>query len=477
MGAVLALDFAQELGRCGLLFSCSSDRTIKIWDPWGPTEPRAQGAHEERTCVQTLIGHSAGVTCVKVVARQHNGLVTSSLDRSVRTWYPSEGRALLLYPWFVPGQIIELPGNNWPTSLTIRPGAHSSLFVADSGGCISLFTAGCRSSEQLDVVCHDRDHLERHFDLSFVAPQVKGNSNQHNESNDSILSASEFEFQLKRRFPHFHSLGISSLQLVADNCFVVSLGFDEKAQVIDAISGSLSATITCPSGSRFTCCCWDQQGELLLLGDTRGVIYVWSILEDKIVGKKSASTMQDASGIPIIELVDLIMISPYIGCSWVFTGFASGVQQWLVNRDVGYNDFLGHTQGVVSIVVMNDDEYDFLLPHVEADIQALETEGVSTDGETPPAPKSAKFYSASLDNTIRCWDSYDQKATFGFEERTSEITCMIESKKFRKLFTGHDNGTLKAWGVNSGQYFQGSSSTKSSITCLGCTVYLCCWYR
>jgi WD40 repeat protein len=473
-GAVLALDFAPELGRSGLLFSGSVDRTIKTWDPWSGADSRLHGSRSakegesERACVQTLIGHNASVTSVKVLTHQRNGLVSCSLDRSVRTWFQADGRALLLYPLYVPGQVITLSGESWPTALCVRTGASCSLFVADSTGCISLYVSDSHSKAAGSVGGSDQedDTESWHADSSFVVP--RGVSGRESEGTGAAAASEASHFKLKRRFTHFHSLGISDLQLVADNCFVVSLGFDEKAQVIDAISGALSSTIANPSGARFTGCCWDSHGHMLLLGDTSGTVYMWSMFDDKIMAKKQVAllalnTPGDTAAVGITALVAIKIMSMASGGSFVFTGFAAGMKQWLINRDVGYADYLGHTQGIVSIVVKDQDEYDFLTVSTDEDTECFED---VSDGST--SRPSAMFFSASLDNTIRCWDSYERKASFGFEEQTSEITCMASSKKFRKLFTGHDNGVIKAWGAHTGEFVLAALPSKSSVTCLDC---------
>ncbi|EEY59691.1 uncharacterized protein PITG_12280 [Phytophthora infestans T30-4] len=368
-GAVLTLDFASDLGPGGLLFSGSADRSIKIWDPWSGngTPLPTKSSH---TCVQTLTEHCGSVVCVQILAQQNHGLVSCSLDRTVKTWYPAEGRALLLYPWFLPAQSISQPGSSWPSALCIRSG---TLFVGDSAGGISV--------DQTDT---------------------------------------RFQFGLKRKFSHFHSLGISRLELVADNCFVVSLGYDEKAQVIDAISGALSATIRSASGARFLSCSWDEQDQVLLLGDVAGCVHLWTIFEDKLIGKRQIVSMTP------LAIVGMYSLSGTLAGEFLLTGLANGVKQWLCNRNVGYVNCSGHSDAIVGIV----------------------------------------FFSASLDGSIRCWDSYEMKETFKFEERDSEITCMIASKQFHKIFTGHEGGFVKVWSIYAGEMSTLALEENSSVTCL-----------
>lgn len=432
-GAVLTLDFAPDLGPQGLLFSGSADRSIKVWDPWGSSDT-PQPTRNGYACVQTLSEHCGSVVSVRAMPQQNNGLVSCSLDRTVKTWYPAEGRALLLYPWYLPAQSISQPGSSWPSACCVRDGANGTLFVGDSAGCISVYT---HSPEDSSL---DTDNMIEDVD--------EGVGDQLDVT---------FHFRLKRKFSHFHSLGISTLQMVADNCFVVSLGFDEKAQVIDAISGALSATICSASAARFISCSWDDQGNMLLLGDAAGYIHMWNIFEDKISGK---TRMFETAPLSIISL-HVLMGSP--AGDFILTGLANGVKQWMCNRNVGYVNCSGHTDAIVSIAVINTN-VDISPEHEAALREKGARRGLLTEDER--ISKSCQFFSASLDGSIRCWDSYDMKMSYSFEERHLEISCMIASTQFQRIFTGHDGGVVKIWSVHSGLIDEVSAEGQGAVTCL-----------
>ncbi|KAF4041286.1 WD domain G-beta repeat [Phytophthora infestans] len=427
-GAVLTLDFASDLGPGGLLFSGSADRSIKIWDPWSGngTPLPTKSSH---TCVQTLTEHCGSVVCVQILAQQNHGLVSCSLDRTVKTWYPAEGRALLLYPWFLPAQSISQPGSSWPSALCIRSG---TLFVGDSAGGISVYSHS--SSNNHAIVS------ETILDLV-------------DDKYQSDQTDTRFQFGLKRKFSHFHSLGISRLELVADNCFVVSLGYDEKAQVIDAISGALSATIRSASGARFLSCSWDEQDQVLLLGDVAGCVHLWTIFEDKLIGKRQIVSMTP------LAIVGMYSLSGTLAGEFLLTGLANGVKQWLCNRNVGYVNCSGHSDAIVGIVVVENDVESFVSNEDDPATQCDKIAAVESG-------KTCQFFSASLDGSIRCWDSYEMKETFKFEERDSEITCMIASKQFHKIFTGHEGGFVKVWSIYAGEMSTLALEENSSVTCL-----------
>ena len=97
------------LGQEGyLLFSCSADRTIRVWDPAVRDLSKA--------CVQTLQGHGGTVTSL---AYCEGVLVSSSTDSTIRAWKVDEGRDLLLYPWFSPHLTLS-DINCWVNALALQ---------------------------------------------------------------------------------------------------------------------------------------------------------------------------------------------------------------------------------------------------------------------------------------------------------------------------------------------------------------------
>lgn len=456
--------FTPELGKDGLLFSGSADRTIKIWDPWGGSEAQLH-SRSDHYCVQTIHGHSGSVTCVQLMSQQHHGLVSSSLDHTIRTWYPADGRGLLLYPWYVPAQTIALASGTWPTSLVVREGASSALFVGDSSGCISLYTAGPSALSILDD--------NTFTDGPSRAPGVLAAASSPSALSPEIAYAAKFEFALRRKLTHFHTLGVLHLALVADNSLVVSLGYDQKAQVLDAISGALSSTIV--GATRFTCCAWDARGHYLLLGDALGQLTIWDVFHDKRV-----RTMRVFPRETLVVSLSVALSSSSAGHSssdFVFAGVASCMKQWRIDRDVGYAECSGHSECVTALAVIRDDDdgdggNGDCSDDYDSDSDCIERDNCADKETTTPHSMdipSARFVSASLDSTIRCWDVYAMKASFGFEERESEVTSMVPSTLFRKLFTGHESGAVKAWGIHTGQCVKSAVRSKSAVTCVAST--------
>jgi platelet-activating factor acetylhydrolase IB subunit alpha len=77
--AVLGLDYGGQRGNT-ILVSCSSDLTVKLWDP-----------NHDYTNIRTLHGHEHSVSSVRFLTPEGNLLVSSSLDTTLRIWDISTG--------------------------------------------------------------------------------------------------------------------------------------------------------------------------------------------------------------------------------------------------------------------------------------------------------------------------------------------------------------------------------------------------
>jgi len=77
--AVLDLDFGGPRGSI-LLASCSSDLTIKLWDP-----------SEDYKNIRTLPGHDHSVSAVRFIPSSGNLLVSASRDHTLKIWDTSTG--------------------------------------------------------------------------------------------------------------------------------------------------------------------------------------------------------------------------------------------------------------------------------------------------------------------------------------------------------------------------------------------------
>ena len=75
---------------------------------------------------------------------------------------------------------------------------------------------------------------------------------------------------------------------------------------------------------------------------------------------------------------------------------------------------------------------------------------VESDTSSRDFNSDVQLYSASLDNSIRCWDLYDMNCLSVIQERDSEVGCILHIPDSNIMCSGHENGCLKLWNIDSG---------------------------
>ena len=69
------------------------------------------------------------------------------------------------------------------------------------------------------------------------------------------------------------------------------------------------------------------------------------------------------------------------------------------------------------------------------------------------------LYSASLDYSIRCWDTSDMSCLSIIQERHSEISSLIAIPNSVILVSGHDDGSVRMWNMDSGSFMKSVALT------------------
>lgn len=425
-----------------MLLSGSADRTIKVWDTH-------TGKEHDNACIQTLSGHGATITDVKCGDER---VISCSNDKTIRIWQAEKGREYLLHPWLACVQIIENSGSAWATAAALRTGEVAALYVGDSQGTLSVYVPTAR--------------------LAGGAKQQGGAC-----------------FVLQRRQERVHRLGITHCKLVPEQNFVITTAFDGALRVFDAMTGVPFLTITNQHRCRFTGLAWNPREQELFCGDSMGHLYVWNIYMEKCLKTERLHTAAITS-ISVQPDEDLLLVTTetingstvggggsHSGGGAVTVGgvrrgaaddddeadadagfddalgdlenevdsggkrsggndansIAASVgakggclQQWKIERDLKFVEFVGHTEPVLSVLAL------------------------AGSGSGKTRPEDQRFFSASLDNTIRCWDPYDMGCLFELKERVSEISCMTHLPHCSLLATGHDNGSIRWWNPDSG---------------------------
>ncbi len=188
---------------------------------------------------------------------------------------------------------------------------------------------------------------------------------------------------------------------------------------------------------------WDRAHAELVLGDELGYVHFWNVANERCAKceklQRGHATGADpaAGGAPVRDLC-------LIGSELVASQGA-GVDTWRVLRDVKYVETRGHTGAVIALVAV-EPEFERAVRRAPVGNGArggragARGGGGGVDGGGADA---SVIYSASLDGTIRAWDTYDMACLATLTESRSEISCLHHSALCEFLLTGHDDGTIR----------------------------------
>ena len=430
-GIVCGLLFVSgpEVGGHGgyLLLSCSADRTVRVWDP-ASSEP-------EPACVQTLRGHGGTVT--DLATTDTGMLVTGSTDSTVRIWRADPARTVMLHPWFSEVQVLRDVGG-WINALALHS-KEETLYVGDEQGHISVYRP----------------------------------------------AGGAMRLSRWRQQQRVHSLGVTRLLLVPGERVLVSASYDCTAKVLDTRSGAVTRIIDSPHRSRFTALCWDGARSELLLGDESGHLSIWDVGGEgclkcerlwgdgalpKQGGEKVAAALANAVRVSRIDSTGPRVGKPgpsqgglrHLALAEggrLLSSSGTAVDAWRVVHGISSVRAAAHSAAVVAVAGPGT--------------AAVCDEGEERRSDAARSPEAAlstrssesAVYSASLDGTIRAWDPQDMSCTSIFHEVRSEIACLIHCPRCERLVTGHDDGAIRLWHVDSGSTVT-LSGHSNTVTCL-----------
>jgi len=354
-----------------LVLTGSADRTIKVWD-------MDVKIKEKDPCIQTLIGHGGSVISTKY-SSQIDVLVSCSTDKTIKLWKPDSGRELLYYPWFICIQTIKdfqsVSGFNalenpiWISSLEFKEGESLALFAGDSEG-------------------------------SMVILRPK----------DSWREGGQFE--LWKKNPQVHRLGITQLLLVIQENFVFTISYDQCLRGFDAANGGEFLCIKNPNKCLYTSLFWDETSQELLVADEAGYIGVLNVYVENPIAWEQIIEQK----IVKIEMVrqDLLLIAS-----------EASIFVYRIKKGTRNQDMMGHTGAI---------------------LQLLTLDPVKLVGQNQN--EKPRVVSASMDNTIRLWDSGEMTTLNVLESpENSEVTCMEFLESPCLLATGHEDGVIRLWNL------------------------------
>ncbi len=386
----------------------------------------------DTTLLQTVSAHTSTVTAIHPTAL---GVVTASVDQTLKVWTPEDGRVVMLHPFYVltktlkpsSGPHLSSSASGWTTCITGREGEDWVMYGSDSEGSISVYR-----------------------------PDTSPNG----------------PIRLSKKWGSVHRLGITNLTLVSSQNFLVTTSYDQTCQVLDAMTGNIFMTIEGKNRCRYTGSCWDPTFEQLVLCDALGNLEAHNVYVERKVGTDSVSSNSQPKGQGVLagggaalmaaknqkpskktssdaitaSTPDPVKITAPVVQDMIWAGndrfimmfpAQARLQEWGVKRNLACTQFKGHDDAVIGIVVINDET-------------SSSSSASSTLSSTRFRPEESALFSAGLDNQIKCWDDYDISQRFKLSERDTEISCIAHVSSVNLVVTGNDDGTVKFWNPDSG---------------------------
>uniref|UniRef100_A0A7S0MZX6 Uncharacterized protein n=1 Tax=Pyramimonas obovata TaxID=1411642 RepID=A0A7S0MZX6_9CHLO len=208
--------------------------------------------------------------------------------------------------------------------------------------------------------------------------------------------------------------GLSHVFYLAELDYVLTVAFDNKLRIYDNDTKRVVACLENPHECPFTDVTYDRTHHQVFLVDKYGFLFVYDIQKEKSILIHRILT-EPLLSITFIRHSDEIAIALKGRVTW-----------WKIVRDTSYQAVSeGHSGPVICVQFSAQSRKD-------------------ASGSDP-----LKYvYSASLDNTVRMWDAYDMVCLRTLEEHRSDLASMRFCEAHNVLVTGHDDGTVRLWNLD-----------------------------
>ncbi|MEW5314577.1 MAG: hypothetical protein WDW38_006061 [Sanguina aurantia] len=402
-----------DLGTAGLVLTSGQDGCMKVWDYQGRV------VLAPAVLVQTLYGHSGSVTSV---VASGGYLVSGGTDHTVRVWRAVAGRGALLYPWFeLQSTVATL--NGWVRGMSLdrsrEAGDCGRVYAVDDGGDV----IGIALEGVYDTA------IGRYASSCWGVPPPGGGP----------------PVAIVRQ----HDCGVRAIRYVAAWNLLVTLCYDQCLRVYDASGGGGSSGGSSSGGGgeggemRH---CWENEHRCqftdvevcvetneILAADSSGCLSIFSLSRGRLV---ATSRLTPERG-PIISFSSVLSRQLY----------AVVVERRLtvvrVEHQLDYNTARGgHEGAVVGMYSCSG--------------------GLGADA----GDRDFRLFTASEDNSVRVWDPAGMDVIRVLHESVSEITAMTFHEGWNLVVTGHDNGAIRVWSLDTGRATTLLQHT-NSITFLG----------
>eukprot|EP00002_Diphylleia_rotans_P021446 TRINITY_DN4172_c0_g1_i1.p1 TRINITY_DN4172_c0_g1~~TRINITY_DN4172_c0_g1_i1.p1 ORF type:complete len:728 (+),score=99.57 TRINITY_DN4172_c0_g1_i1:43-2226(+) len=232
--------------------------------------------------------------------------------------------------------------------------------------------------------------------------------------------------ELMKRYTKSHHLAISQIVHAVKENFVITISSDTTVVVTNSQNGKVFSKIKNPLRVRFTGVHWLADYKEILLTDILGHVYIFSVYGDKCVIDVQ------------LEFGPISSLSPREGNEYVITSM-EGVQMFEVTRQSQFHEYTTHQGPIVSLTFI----------------------------EPTGKKEEIKLLSVSMDNTIRRLDPRDLICLQQLVERESEIISSYYHHNFKVLCTGHENGVVRLWNIETGSITSTNAHSNSVTSLVG----------
>ena len=152
-------------------------------------------------------------------------------------------------------------------------------------------------------------------------------------------------------------------------------------------------------------------------------------------------------------------------------------ESWKISRDLKFDEYKGHSDPIVAVIAMDGEQDEYGAGDAASGsggggggfgggLAGLASSASSgSQDQSHASLENNIIFSASLDNTIKCWDCYEGTCLYTLKETATEISCMRYLHNCDLLVTGNDDGSVRWWNPASGSTITLRSHT-NTVSCM-----------
>eukprot|EP00439_Symbiodinium_sp_Y106_P024554 s5728_g3.t1 len=412
----------------GLLFAGLSDGKILAWE----IDRNCADRRAKESKARVLEEHKGDVRCLLYVESLCQGVVISgAADRCIKMWDLSDPRTGI--------QCVQSLYGHGGTVIALEHG--SDLLLSSSTDGLLFVWRDASPARLLRFPAYAvRQRLEpqsRAKETWFLSLSMREGEAPTLFAGDSEGYVHIFKLDLTQDKASeqlflavwkakVHELGVSKIMAVPMESFLFTLSHDQKLKAMDSVSGQILFEELNQCNVIFHSLAWDPTSQDVIVCDSKGNLGFYNLIQE--IGESRARFLKLPGG------------------------------SWVAWKKVSEDPIIGvHLLPAISRLVL-------LTPHsiqvldIVRGVKFQEIKELRSCHTAPivaiasrPTSQGGVLYTASMDNTIRMWDSDTLECIKCLKERKQEITAMVYVPRANVVITGHENSDLKMWSLDSHQ--------------------------